>query len=127
MRKLYLFALATVIACASSGTSASNPPHTDRNVILANELASVPQGNLFEVIQRLRPNFLRSRGESSIAIQGADYPTVYMDGRVYGDVGSLRQIVSSQVEAVRYYDAPSAQQRFGMISGSGVIEVTSKR
>jgi hypothetical protein len=127
MRKLYLLALATAVACASSGSSANNAPHTDRNVILQNELSSVPPGNLFDVIQRLRPNFLQSRGQSSITTTGGEYPTVYMDGRNYGDIGQLRQIISTQVETVRYYDAPSAQQRFGMISGSGVIEVISKR
>jgi hypothetical protein len=44
MRKLYLLALATAVACASSGSSANNAPYTDRNVILQNELSSVPPG-----------------------------------------------------------------------------------
>ena len=125
MKNLYLFALAAVVACASGGAS-SSAPRTDRNVIAETELATVPTGNLYEAIERLRPNFLRSRGQSSINSPGGEYAAVYMDGRPYGDLASLRQIVTAQVETVHYYDAPSAQQKFGMISGTGVIEVISK-
>jgi len=125
MKVGYLFALAAVIACASGGTSAS-APRVDRNVIAQTELSSVPTSSLYEAIEKLRPNFLRSRGQASIQTSGGEYAVVYMDGRPYGDLGSLRQILSTEVSSVHYYDAPSAQQRFGMISGSGVIEVISK-
>jgi len=125
MKNLYLFGLAAVVACASGGAS-SNAQRTDRNVITETELATMPTSNLYEAIERLRPNFLRSRGQMSINARGSEYAAVYMDGRPYGDIASLRQIVSTQVETVHYYDAPSAQQKFGMISGSGVIEVISK-
>ncbi len=125
MKNLYLFGLAAVVACASGGAS-TNAQRTDRNVITETELGTMPTSNLYEAIERLRPNFLRSRGQMSIQAAGSEYAVVYMDGRPYGDIASLRQITSTQVETVRYYDAPSAQQKFGMISGSGVIEVISK-
>ena len=125
MKNLYLFALAAVVACASGGASPKVVP-PDRNVIAETELATVPTGNLYEAIERLRPNFLRSRGQMSINSPNGEYALVYMDGRPYGNLGSLRQIVTTQVETVHYYDATSAQQKFGMICGSGVIDVTTK-
>jgi hypothetical protein len=126
MKGLYLFALTTVLACASTG-GGSTRPRTDRNVISTAEIESVPSSNLYEMIEKLRPQFLRSRGPTSINTPGAnEYAAVYMDGRSFGDIASLRSIVSTQVQEVRYYDAGGAAQKFGMINGSGVIEVISR-
>jgi hypothetical protein len=126
MKGIYLFALAIAVGCASGGAGPA-VPGTDRNVITESELASVPASNLYELIEKVRPNFLRSRGKSSINMSGGEYPIVYLDGRSYGDLGSLKSIIPSQVSVVRYYDSSSAASRYGMISGTGVIDVTSKR
>jgi hypothetical protein len=128
MRKLYLAALAGTIACASGTPSAGTPRvATDRNMINQLELESVASTNLYELIEKVRPNFLRSRGQTSINTAGQEFPAVYVDGRPYGDIASLRTIVTSQVSLVRYYDAPSAAARFGAINAPGVIDVTIKR
>jgi len=128
MKRLYLFALASAIACASGGAGTSAAPRVDRNVITEQEIQSVPSSSLYDLIEKLRPHFLRSRGATSISTAGvSECAVVYVDGRSYGDIGSLRSIVANQVSEVHYYDATSAAQRFGMINGSGVIEVTIKR
>jgi len=126
MKICYVFALTSLIACASTG-GGSAAPRIDRNIITETEIQSVPSSSLYDLIEKLRPNFLRSRGATSINAAGAsEYAAVYVDGRSYGDLGSLRSLVSSQVQEVHYYDANSAAQRFGMINGSGVIEVTTR-
>jgi hypothetical protein len=127
VRKLYLIALAGVIACASSATSGGSAPMADRNLISQEELALAVGNNLYEVVEKLRPNFLRARGASSITTAGDEYPVVYVDGRRYGDVGSLRSLIPSQVSQVRYYDASSAAARFGVINAPGVIDVVIKQ
>jgi hypothetical protein len=99
----------------------------DRNVITETELRSVPASNLYELIEKVRPNFLRSRGASSINMPGGEYAVVYLDGRSYGDLASLRSLIPNQVSEVRYYDASTAASRYGMISATGVIDVTSKQ
>jgi len=124
MKGLYLFALAAALGCASGGTAATG---TDRNVISETELQSVPASNLYELIEKVRPNFLRSRGQASINLPGGEYAVVYVDGRSYGDLASLRSLIPNQVSQVRYYDATTAASRFGMISATGVIDVTSRR
>jgi hypothetical protein len=126
MRNLYLIALAGTIACASAGTG-GGPPAADRNVITQSELELTAGNNLYDVIEKLRPNFLRSRGQTSINTSGTEYPVVYVEGRKYGDLASLRSLIPSQVSEVRYYDASSAAARFGMISAPGVIDVSIKR
>jgi len=133
MKNVYLFALAVVLACASQ--SGPNAPagtvvaRTDRNIISDAEIQSVPSSNLYDLISKLRPNFLRSRGPMSLSSgsSGSEYATVYVDGRPYGDIASLRSLVSTQVSEVRYYDASSAASKYGTINGNGVIEVTIKQ
>ena len=128
MKRLYLFALASAIACASGGAGTGSAPNGDRNIITEQEIQSVPSSSLYDLIEKLRPQFLRSRGATSITTAGvSEYAVVYVDGHPYGDLGSLRSIVANQVSGVHYFDAMSAAQRFGTINGSGVIEVTIKR
>ena len=132
MKSICLTALATILACASQ--SGANAPagtvvaQTDRNIISATEIQSTPSSSLYELISKLRPNFLRSHGPMSLGGTSAtEYAAVYMDGRPYGDIASLRSIVSTQVSEVRYYDANAAASRFGAINANGVIDVIIKQ
>jgi hypothetical protein len=129
MRRFQLFALAAVVACASSGSSNTTEakPAQDRNVITETELMSVPSSSLYDAVEKLRPNFLRSRGASSFSNQTAEFASVYVDEHPYGEIGSLRTLVTGQIGMVRYYDAMAAQQKFGLTSGNGVISVYIKR
>ena len=133
MKGIYVLALAAAVGCASQ--SGPNAPagtvvaRTDRNIISDAEIQSVPAANLYDLIAKLRPNFLRSRGAVSLSSgsTASEFATVYMDGRPYGDIASLRSIVSTQVSEVRYYDSSAASSRFGIINGNGVIEVIIKQ
>lgn len=131
MKKTYLFALVMVAACASSPKSdraAITPGAGDRNVITEEEIRTVPASNLYDLVEKIRPNMLRSRGQSTLGGSTAsDYPLVYVDGRQYGDIGALRSLIPSQVSLVRYYDPNMAAGKFGMTAGSGVIDVTTRR
>jgi hypothetical protein len=132
LKTFQLFALALVLACASGtgGRVSSSEPNRpfDRNLITEEELAAVPSGNLYEAIEKIRPAMLRSRGAVSFSGQATnEYAEVYVDGRKYGDITSLRSIVTSQVGGVRYYGSSDAAAKFGMINGSGVISVAIKQ
>ena len=130
MKSVYLLAAAAVFACASSPRSdrASPSPASDRNMLTEEELHSVPASNLYELIAKLRPQMLRAHGQSTLGGSTAsDYAVVYLDGRNYGDIGSLRSLIPSQVSLVRYYDATDAAGKFGTITGSGVIEVLTRQ
>ena len=129
MKGVYLFAMAAVLACASNKTQrASIPTSTDRNVITEEEIRSIPASNLYELVQKLRPNMLRARGQSSLGgTTTNDYAVVFVDGRSYGDIASLRSLIPSQVSMVRYYEATDAAGKFGTINGSGVIDVTTRQ
>lgn len=129
MKGMYLFALVAVAACASTKTQrASIPTSSDRNVITEEEIRSIPANNLYELIQKLRPNMLRSHGQSSLGGNStSDYAVVFVEGRSYGDIGSLRSLVPNQISMVRYYESTDAAGKFGVINGSGVIDVTLRQ
>jgi hypothetical protein len=135
MKKVHLVALALVLACASQSAGserrdvATGAPQTgDRNIITESEIMAVPSANLYDLIEKLRPNMLRSRGAMTLGgTATTEYAEVYVDGRRYGDIASLRSIVSSQVSRVRYYGSSDAAAKFGMINANGVIDVTIRQ
>ncbi len=118
-------ALAASIACATTGTTAAGVRH-DSNLITEQEVTASNAANAYEVISRVRPTFLRSRGRTSVNLATSDYPTVYVNGQQYGDISSLRNIVASQIREIRYYSASDAATKYGTQGSSGAIEITMK-
>jgi hypothetical protein len=131
MRSILLVGvLATSIACATAGTSASGTTASgvrrDPNVITEQEIATSNGSNAYEVISRVRPTFLKQRGQTTITQGGSMYATVYVNSQQYGDVTSLRGISADQIREIRYYSASDAVSRFGSQNGTGVIQVITK-
>ena len=127
MRLLYAIGLAAIVGCTSGGQTEGVAP-ADRNVITEAEMTSVPSSSLYDLVEKLRPHFVRSHGSTSLnAPNSASFAAVYVDGHPYGDINQLRSLVAAQVAEVRYYDAITAQQRYGLTGGSGVIDVIIKR
>jgi len=125
VRASYLLAAAGAIACATAGAPSSAPRH-DSNVITEQEIADAHASTAYDVIKRQRGNYLQSRGRSSINAATGEFPSVYLDGQVYGDINSLKNIPAQQIHQIRFYSAPEAVTKFGMQNSAGVIEVTTK-
>jgi hypothetical protein len=124
-RNFYLFALALSTACATTGTG-SAPTGRNQNVITEDEITASHESNVYDLIRSLRPMYLKSRGRSSINGSGSDYASVFMDGQLYGDISTLRNLVPSQIHEIRYYSATDAMTRFGMQAGGGAIDIHTK-
>ena len=129
MRAVYAVIAGLAVACSSNPKTTTETTATsgDRNIITETEIAQLPSSSLYDLIQKVRPEFLRSRGTSSFSNTDTEYPVVFVDGRLYGDMASLRTLVSAQISQVRYYDAMAAQAKYGVIKASGVIDVTVKQ
>jgi hypothetical protein len=127
---LIVGALATSIACATAGTSASatsaSGVRRDPNVITEQEIVTSNGANAYEVITRARPAFLRQRGQTTVTQGGSVYATVYVNSQQYGDVTSLRGISADQIREIRYYSSSEAVAKFGSQNGTGVIQVITK-
>ena len=127
---LFVGALATSIACATAGTSASATSESgvrrDPNLISEQEIVSSNGANAYEVVSRARPAFLRQRGHTSLSGGGSDYATVYVNAQQYGDVTSLRGFAVDQIREIRYYSSSEAVAKFGSQNGTGVIQIITK-
>jgi hypothetical protein len=121
--------VAISLGCASA--TSGGVGETRRSQILTQEeiSSSGASGNAFDVVTRLRPNFLASRGPTTLgnAQSTAMYPNIYLDGIPYGDINTLRNIDASQIAEMRLYQAGEAQTKFGMGNNGGVIAITTRR
>jgi hypothetical protein len=132
VRSYTVLAIASLLACApaTSSTSASTGVSVggSGSTLTAAEIAAVNISDLYDVIHRVRPNYLRVRGNSSVdtTLTGASlFPNVYIDGQLLGDVSSLHNIIASQVKVVHYYNPAQGSIKFGTQNKSGVIEVVT--
>jgi hypothetical protein len=115
--------VAVMAACgAGSGYTAAGG---DRNILTRDQLESINATDLYDAVQRLRPNWLTARGPASVSDDSprGQVASVYMSGNRMGDAEVLRNIRLEDIDSLRYYDAGSAGARFGMGHPRGVIEV----
>lgn len=137
VRSYTVLAIASLLSCApatssnsaSTGISGSGSRSGTGSTLTAAEIAPVNVSDLYDVIHRVRPNYLRVRGNSSVdtTLPGASVlPNVYLDGQLLGDVSSLHNVVASQVKEVHYYEPAQGGIKFGTQNRNGVIEVLTK-
>jgi len=116
--------VAAGVACASAGTGSGSS--RDSSILTADEVAATHESNAYDAINQVRPLWLKTRGQTSINTGSSPYATVFVDGQYFGDLGSLRQLITAQIKQIRYFNGPNAVTRFGMQYGSGAIEVTTR-
>ena len=102
-----LAAVAAFSACASSATVGS-ARHSSDQVTYA-EIASSSATNAYQLIERLRPNWLRAPSIGSIG-GGArsQIIVVYLDGHRLGDLQSLNTLSVDGIRSMQWLDAARA-------------------
>jgi hypothetical protein len=121
--------LALVPACASTGgTSGSG----DRFVITQAEIEASAAGNAYQIVQQLRPQWLRldtvTGGALSPGATQQDPRAVFLNGRRMGELEDLRNIPTGlNITSIRFLTASQATQRWGSGFRNGAIEVTTER
>jgi hypothetical protein len=121
-RAVRLLFLLTLAACGT--TSASRAESSD--VLTRTEIQASRASNALELLQQLRPQFLRSRGAVSIRDPAAGYPVVYMNDVHYGDIESLRTIGVRAIDQIHFISAADATTRWGTGHAGGVIQVRAR-
>jgi len=138
--RVMVAALAAVVSfgggCSSSGgggTSTAARPGGSRqqDVISESEITSraTDASNALQIVQKLRPQMLRSRGlVSPNDMTGeASMPKVYVDNVSYGSIESLANINAAQVKEIKFIKGPDATTTWGTGHMGGVIRVTTKK
>ena len=129
-RRVLATAMVMLAACASGGGGASAAKQNP-NVISAEEIDASSASNAYEVIQRLRPNFLRTRGAvhgtpgATSAMEMVDL-VVYLNENRLGGSDQLRQISTSDIREIRYFNSSEATTKWGTGHSAGAIQVVSR-
>lgn len=128
MRALTLLVVAvlTLAAACARGTSQGSSGGSRSVVLTQEELAATNSSNLYEAIQKRRPDWLTSRGPVSATDPTPAVASVFMNGTLLGKAEYLRDMAVLDVTEVRYWDAGRASARFGMGHPRGVIEIVRR-
>ena len=121
----------TASQSGSSGIASTRPRTGGQDLILESEIAARAgeATNALQIIMKLRPQMLRSRGVISPndANSEATMPKIYVDNVSYGNVESLSNINATQIQEIQYIKATDATTRWGTGHTGGVILVITKK
>lgn len=108
MRAVIVLALGLLVAgCASTGENAR--PRSDPDELTREEILSVEARNLYEVVQRLRPRWLRAERRAGERSFGLETNVVVYQGQTrLGTVGVLAQWSPSAAYHLQWLDGPKA-------------------
>lgn len=121
VRSILVSLLFLLFAACAMGNVGSG---SNRNVISRAEIDDNPAGTAYDLVQSLRPHWLRLREEFGIG--RSNDLTVYLDNARMGGRASLREIGLGSVHSVRYFDPAAANLRWGAGHGYGVILVSTQ-
>lgn len=124
-RYSHSLALAGLVALLLAGCASSSEPgqRRDLSLITYNEIeeATASAATAHDLVQRLRPQWLRKRGRSNVGFEVE--VMVYVDGARYGGADMLAQIPSLSVTEMRYLRPSEASDRYGANHDQGAILV----
>jgi hypothetical protein len=125
--------LAMTAACATGASPVPLSSAPDRGVISTNrfiitdaEIPTTGTESAYDMIQRLRPEFLREKPTQTYnGAQSNVAPplSVFLNGTRIGLLADLRGISAPTLSMVRYYNIEEGKRKFGMQYGGGVIEL----
>lgn len=125
MARLWIPLLVSLVALGCAGHGAAGSGST-RAVLTAEELGAETLTSAYDAVQRLRPEWLVSRGATSLTRSGGGRVAVYMDGIRFGEADSLHNIRVGDLREIRYLTGSEATTRFGTGVPGGVIHVLTR-
>lgn len=124
----WVLALSLVVAAACSHPRLGPGEINDPSVITEDEIVASHASNAYEVIHKLRANFLTNRGQTGYNRTAANtYPTVYLDDQEFGPINTLSSIPASQIAMIKLYRVSEANSKYGTHNLTGVIAITTKQ
>lgn len=133
MRKLnavlLLLAASSVMACGKAQMRGGSDP----NLLTNEQIVQSGLTTAWDVVDRLRPQWLHVRaprsitgGGPTVSGPGATNVVVYIDGVRAGDLSALKAVIASSVESMKFLDASEATSEHGTGHLFGAIEVRTK-
>jgi hypothetical protein len=131
---ILLYGCASSAATSTQGGAGSggrSAPAHDHNMISAGEMQGLNTTNLFEVVQRLHPEWLVQRNSTTpgktkgLSMSTDNDISVYVGDQRVGNSQFLRSMTMGSASTLRYFSATDAQVRFGTGNLNGVIQVVT--
>jgi len=125
LRRLAIAGCVVAMACGPAPRTAAEPTPS-RRVLLEDEIRGVQVATAYQIVARLRPEWLRRRGRASVRDPTAGAVIVYLNGMREGGVRALDVIGAETVLEMEYLNGQEATTRFGTGHGGGVILVRQR-
>lgn len=122
LRRLAIVGCLVAVACGPAPRTAAEPTPS-RRVLLEEEVRGAQVATAYQIVARLRPEWLRRRGRVSVRDPTAGGVIVYLNGMRQGGASALDAIVAETVLEMEYLNGQEATTRFGTGHGGGVILV----
>lgn len=122
---LSLAAVLFLTGCATGGGSSSERASSGSDRITREEILLVGNVGADQVVQSLRPRWLRPRRGGGFS--GPSLPEVFVDGRHFGPLTSLYQVSSANIQSMELLGAADATTLYGTGYPGGIISITTIR
>lgn len=129
LRGLLMLPLLIWTGCggATGREGGSTPRPSSANLISYEELQEQGQySNLYDLIEVLRPRWLRPQGGPDTFTGAQGQVQVRMDGNHMGDVGVLRGLSAAGVTSIEWLAPMAAASRYGMDHSHGAIVISTR-
>lgn len=91
-------------------------------MITQQELAAISVSTAYDIVERLRPLWLRSTGPRASSTRLVTEIVVMSDGQYFGNVNSLRQIPAGGVRELRYMSGSEAINAYPWLASGRHVE-----
>jgi len=123
-RAVQVLAVILVLGGCGAGSGTRSEARRDQRLITFEEMEGTGYSDAFSVVQAIRPQWLWTRGTTSINQQ--ESVKVYLDGSLMGGPDQLRQIPIRSIASMRFLDGLEATNRWGLDHGLGAIVVSTR-
>lgn len=141
----YMFVAFSALVCAATSLSAQNPGNAKKSstMIVFEEVRASSETNAYDLVQALRPRWLRENNKETIRTKKIERPSgnrgereiatvsdepdilIYLDNTKFGALESLRDISVAGVGSLEFLSPAKATMRWGSGHTKGVIVVHS--
>jgi hypothetical protein len=116
-----------VAGCAGGKAGSANQPAGNPRLITVQEIEQSYARDAYELVSRLRPNWIAPRGPQSFQDPTAGQVNVYVEDLRVGGADVLRRIHVSAIDSIEYLNDIQASARFGVAArGGGIIMVRNR-
>jgi hypothetical protein len=122
------FLMSGAIGCAASGatagktTASTSQKTSSRDKVTSEEILSIPGSTAYDLVYKLRPDWLRSRGTATMVGGSQNGGTlVYLDGVKMGGLESLRTINSRGINAIEWVPGNKAAMILSDVGSAAIV------